>query len=348
MQATTNKRNAALIQSFMADILSVPPERGIVKFVPVSEENFAVNGNTLFGEIERLEQQQFGNGAVKRAITDVRKSMPAFNAKRSNPKIDADAEFARKVDQADGFDGHIEAMKTIAPAPLQKQRSIPDVFELAGTANGDQRPSTSHGSGSNPNFAALNGLRLNGVAQSDLEGPDTRTSYGRPKTIAGGPVWPTEPSADEFSLLPRRGSDDGAPAPTVKSQAREQPTKDLRKSPLPELKNGSGTSTPVQQKPAPAPTTTSATDKTKPAYLENPPKSALAKNHSRSKSKSQSPPEALPTPQDDGTAANTAKRRSTVGATPANNKVPQPPPVPESKQAKVSKRKSFLSAFRSK
>lgn len=345
MQATTNKRNAALIQSFMADILSVPPERGIVKFVPVPEENYAVNGNTLFGEIERLEQQQFGNGTVKRAITDVRKSMPAFNQKRSNSKIDAD--FAKKVDQADGFDGRIEEMQNGAvPAPLQTKTHIPDVFELAGPKNNDERPSTAHGTSSNSSFAALNGLRLNGVTKADLEGPDTRTSFGRPKTIAGGPVWPATPSADELSSLPRRGSsDDGAPAPTIKSEPRQQ-AKEIRKSPLPDIKTTTRSSTPVQQKHTPTPTMTSATEKTKPAYLENPPKSALAKSHSRTKSKSQSPPEALPTPQDD-VAVNTAKRRSTVNALP-NGKKPQPPPVPESKQAKVSKRKSFLSAFRSK
>ena len=38
MGPTANKRNAALIQTFMADILSVPSERGVVKFVPILEE----------------------------------------------------------------------------------------------------------------------------------------------------------------------------------------------------------------------------------------------------------------------------------------------------------------------
>ena len=90
MQATTNKRNAALIQSFMADILSVPPERGIIKFTPIPEENYAFNGNTLLGEIERLEQQQASSTSTKRSSADVRKSMPAFSAKRSTSKIDTD------------------------------------------------------------------------------------------------------------------------------------------------------------------------------------------------------------------------------------------------------------------
>ena len=365
MQATTNKRNAALIQSFMADILSVPPERGIIKFTPVAEENYAFNGNTLFGEIERLEQQQSSNGNVKRSITDVRKSMPAmpaFSSKRSMSKIDI--EFAKKVDQADGFDGHVEEMRNgVVPAPLNTQPHVPDVFELAGYKKNDERPSTANGTPSNSNFAALNGLRLNGITKEDLEGPDTKTPFGRPKTVSGGPVWS---SSEKFDLPPRRGSDEGAPAPTVKSEPRQH-SKDLRKSPLPELKTSSRSSTPVQKQTPTATMTsptgksktpiitstierpktstmTSSNEKTKPAYLENPPKSALAKSHSRSKSKSQSPPEALP--QDDGTAANTAKRRSTVNGSSSTNRVPPPPPVPESKQAKVSKRKSFLYAFR--
>jgi hypothetical protein len=362
MQATTNKRNAALIQSFMADILSVPPERGIIKFTPIPEENYAFNGNTLLGEIERLEQQQSGKSGTKRSSVDVRKSMPAFSAKRSASKIDT--EFAKKADQADGFDGHIETMRNGA-APHSPQSQLPDVFELVSYKKNDERPSTGNGTPTSSNFAALNGLRLNGITKEDLEGPGSRTSFGRPKTVSGGPVWS---SSEKFDLVPRRGSDEGAPAPTIKSEPRQH-SRDPRKSPLPPaVQNNSRSSTPVQKqtstptlssptKTPKSPTkasvperprtssATSPTEKTKPAYLETPSKPTLAKSHSRSKSKADSPPEALP--QGDSAAANTAKRRSTVnGTSPSANRVPPPPPVPESKQAKVSKRKSFLSAFR--
>lgn len=365
MQATTNKRNAALIQSFMADILSVPPERGVIKFTPIPEENFAFNGNTLLGEIERLEQQQSSSTSTKRSSTDVRKSMPAFSAKRSTSKIDTD--YARKADQADGFDGQIETMRNgVTPAPLSPSSRLPDVFELASYKKNDDRPSTGNGTPTSGSFAALNGLRLNGITKEDLEGPDSRTPYGRPKTVSGGPVWS---SSEKFDLVPRRGSDKGAPAPTINKSEPRQHSIDPRRSPLPPaIQTNSRSSTPVQKQistptrssptgnsksPTKASTTerpktssaASPTERTKPAYLEAPTKSALTKNHSHSKSKSDSPPEALP--QDDGTSANTAKRRSTVnGTSPSAKRVPPPPPVPESKQAKVSKRKSFLSAFR--
>ncbi|KAF1355040.1 hypothetical protein BDV97DRAFT_288608 [Delphinella strobiligena] len=72
VQATMNKRNAALIQSFMAGILSVPPERGALRFTPIPEENLATNGNTVHGEIERTEKQQAEDKsqiATKRGFT---------------------------------------------------------------------------------------------------------------------------------------------------------------------------------------------------------------------------------------------------------------------------------------
>ena len=335
MQATTNKRNAALIQSFMADILSVPPERGIVKFVAIPEENFAVNGSTLFGEIERLEQQQLsGNSGVKRTMTDVRKSMPAFKSKNSIPKFDT--EFAKKVDKADGFDGLVEDLQNaIMPAPLKPKPELPQVFEVARPRGDDDRPSTSHGTPSTP--APLDGLRLNGIAKGDLEGPGTKTPYGRPKTVGGRPVHPSA----EISSPPRRSSDEAAPAPTVKSS-------DSRKHKSSKSETVSRSNIPTNSSTPPP--IASPTERTKPAYLDNAaPKSALA--HSRSRSKSQSPPHALPQAQAQE-PANTAKRRSTVNnsatvtATATAKNAPQPPPVPETKPAKVSKRKSFMSAFK--
>jgi len=265
MQATTNKRNAALIQSFMADILSVPPERGIVKFVPIPEENFACNGNTLFGEIERLEQQQLSsNNGVKRAMTDVRKSMPAFKSKNSIPKFDTD--FAKKVDQADGFDGHVEELRNgVVPAPLKPVSEAPQVFELARPTDDDARPSTSHGTPSDKISGPLDGLRLNGIAKGDLEGPGTKTPFGRPKTIGGRPVHPSI----ETDSLPRRGSDEGAPAPIVKSDSS-------RKHKSSKSENMTRSNIPAQKNPTPTPAISSPTERTKPAYLDNPPKSALA------------------------------------------------------------------------
>ncbi|QSZ35199.1 hypothetical protein DSL72_008066 [Monilinia vaccinii-corymbosi] len=63
MQPVTNKRNAALLQTYMAGTeLAVEPERGIIKFVPLAEENFAIKGKTVAGEIEQLEREVANDG----------------------------------------------------------------------------------------------------------------------------------------------------------------------------------------------------------------------------------------------------------------------------------------------
>ena len=53
---TTNKRNAALIQSFFATSLGVLPDRGVIRFVGIPEEYFATAGTTVTGHIERLQK----------------------------------------------------------------------------------------------------------------------------------------------------------------------------------------------------------------------------------------------------------------------------------------------------
>jgi len=52
MQPTTNKRNAALIQKNLEELLGVRPARGFLRFIPAPEDNTARNGKTLAGEIE--------------------------------------------------------------------------------------------------------------------------------------------------------------------------------------------------------------------------------------------------------------------------------------------------------
>ncbi|KAM7221402.1 Tautomerase/MIF superfamily [Rhypophila decipiens] len=58
LQPTTNKRNAALIQRHMEDVLGVAPSRGLLRFVPTNDEHLASNGNTVAGEIEEAEKSQ--------------------------------------------------------------------------------------------------------------------------------------------------------------------------------------------------------------------------------------------------------------------------------------------------
>jgi len=56
VQATTNKRNATLMQAFLAQILKVPEQRGIIRFVAVPEDNYATGGMTMTSEVEHLSK----------------------------------------------------------------------------------------------------------------------------------------------------------------------------------------------------------------------------------------------------------------------------------------------------
>jgi hypothetical protein len=94
IQPTINKRNAALIQSFMSDTLGVMPDRGIIRFQAIPEENMAISGRTILGEIERLEKQQAeeNGGGLRRAVTKssrksvVMRSKSTLQLSRSNSK----------------------------------------------------------------------------------------------------------------------------------------------------------------------------------------------------------------------------------------------------------------------
>lgn len=52
LQPTTNKRNAALIQKHLEEVLGVIPSRGFLRFIPTPEESTAQNGKTIAGEVE--------------------------------------------------------------------------------------------------------------------------------------------------------------------------------------------------------------------------------------------------------------------------------------------------------
>ena len=57
LQPVTNKRNAGLLAKAMEEGLGVTPERGLIKFFPIAEENMATNGKTTAGMIEELEKE---------------------------------------------------------------------------------------------------------------------------------------------------------------------------------------------------------------------------------------------------------------------------------------------------
>ncbi|KAK7517867.1 hypothetical protein IWZ03DRAFT_377314 [Phyllosticta citriasiana] len=86
VQPVTNKRNAALLQQFLDEILNVTPERGVIRFHPLEEANLATNGRTVLGEIEREQKKQAeANGEVKRPTTKQSRRSFMLRAKTSPP-----------------------------------------------------------------------------------------------------------------------------------------------------------------------------------------------------------------------------------------------------------------------
>ncbi|KAI7347061.1 hypothetical protein KC320_g7485 [Hortaea werneckii] len=407
MGPSINKRNAALIQSFMADILSVPSDRGIVKFTPIEEFNYAMNGTTMHAEIERLEKHQAENGgvgnAVRRAVTNAsRRSLTSSTSNGVPPKLDTDVKTPSSGITPNGIsasdhddDAKRQKRKSMTTTPPPSS-AIPNIFELAATESND-RPSTAHGTP----YAAENGLRMNGISKEDLVGSGARAPNGRPKTFAGSSASPDhsahDPMPSSHQSQPQRPSTShqrnssyrksvagetassstvsarrsgnipispkpdrtsksaAAEPPSIRDRTSKAPTESGTKSPGP-----SSSASPLPKRDtyldnigstsATDPTTTSAASSSKPKKdITQPIDPKLdAKASERSRQQSQQ--------EGKDTAANTAKRRSTVTATP---KIPPPPPVPQDsrksasggagggkEQQRVGKRKSFLSAFR--
>ncbi|KAG9187275.1 hypothetical protein G6011_05146 [Alternaria panax] len=147
LQPTTNKRNAALIQTFMAESIGVSADRGIVKFVPIPEESLAMNGQTILGEIERLERQQAEETGsnIKRAMTkSSRKS--ATRAKSSNmlyrglSKVDHGARpvVTSEISHDASRDSGIAVNEKIDDSRIASKKSEPLLSKF------NRKPSTSH------------------------------------------------------------------------------------------------------------------------------------------------------------------------------------------------------------
>lgn len=67
--ATKNKRSAHLVQAFMQETLHINPQRGVVRYESIAEENLATNGATALQEIEQLERQSHDEDSASRTLS---------------------------------------------------------------------------------------------------------------------------------------------------------------------------------------------------------------------------------------------------------------------------------------
>lgn len=349
MGPSTNKRNSALIQSFMADILSVPAERGIITFMPIPEESLAMNGNTVLGEMEKFEKQD--PSAMKKMIQDAHRKSQTFT-KKSMPKLNGEVNGVPESSSSSEKDQNPPARIVTAPDS--------DIVELP--ASEGTRPSTANGS-----YAAENGLRMNGISTEELKGKNSRTPNGRPKTF-GAPATASVPEQVKREPLPQRQSASQTQTTSKSEQPKAKHTPLQQKAqeksqttvnqvpptsrPVQKVQqstNGTKSTKPTTQRssttPTPVSTSTATEKRTKNTYLDNV-STLTAKGTEPSKTPSPDPP-TRPDSAATTASANTAKRRSTITATP-KMPAPAPPPMPNDKEesksmsSRLSKRKSFF------
>ncbi|KAL7934490.1 Tautomerase/MIF superfamily [Trichoderma chlorosporum] len=73
VQPATNKRNAAVLQKHMEAILRIPPDRGMVRFIPVAEECLAWGGKTVAGRVSEAVAGELNGEGERSKVQERRK-----------------------------------------------------------------------------------------------------------------------------------------------------------------------------------------------------------------------------------------------------------------------------------
>jgi hypothetical protein len=341
MGPTMNKRNAALIQSFMADILSVPPNRGIIKFHQMPEENLAINGTTILGELERQE---------KHLPSDMRRTFSPMNRRSvqslhqtTSPKNDLDFNLGPLPQES-----HVEAAiaTTSRPDNSNTWNALPQQTSKSGTTTpfqrstsetNPQRPSTSHGDSGNKTDFSQSSLRSNSM-RNEIGAAYGRLKNGRPKTFSGQDfeMLTTATSSSSIPKLPQLNT------ATVPLSRKDRALSFLRSDPKASPTPSSAISSKKILHPQTSFQSTSSTSRHD-SYLDSPAGGGQTTTIADLKS-------AAAAAASSSSAANITKRRSTVNATPRMPAPPAPPAIPADavsvKSGRLGKRKSFLAGFR--
>jgi hypothetical protein len=139
VQPVTNKRNASLLAKAMEEGLGVAPDRGLIKFVAIPEENLATAGKTIAGEIEELEKESgeassLLNRSISKASNKNKKSQSvrSLRGKLSNvaesapPTPTFQSEIRSSTTQVERLDTPVSYRTTTPLPPLPTEPSILD------------------------------------------------------------------------------------------------------------------------------------------------------------------------------------------------------------------------------
>jgi hypothetical protein len=345
MGPTMNKRNAALIQSFMADILSVPPNRGIIKFHQMPEENLAINGTTILGELERQEKHLPAD--MRRALNSSMKRRSVVSLHQAtSPKNDLDFNLGPLPQEPRNGAAMPPTDSSWNAAPTTTtpfQRSASDL--------NPQRPSTSHAdsNANKPDFSLIN-LRSNSM-RNEIGAAYGRLKSGRPKTFSG----------QDFEMLTTASTSTVPQLPTLNTATVPLSRKDRALSFLRSDPKASTTSTLSGGRKIVHPQSSfqsTSSSSRHDSYLDSPAVTS-ATNGAPSQlttiadlksgaAAAQQPSASLAGTGKTVSSNISSKRRSSaVNATP---KIPVPPAIPVDavsvKSQRLGKRKSFLAGFR--
>ena len=214
MGPRTNQRNATLIQHFMAEILSVPIDRGIVKFHAIEEHNYATNAVTIMAEIERAEKQQGetnGTHAPRSAAATNRKSLPSFRKSAVKLNEGMKSPMGAPVNNINGITDlpYVDRGRR-SSVPETVVQAVQELYELPATNGDDSVPlpirSNTHDSG----------IVVNLLTKEDVIGRDTRMLNGRPKTTTPKPFSPvTIPAPSQTPIVSVQDELMAAPSPKI-------------------------------------------------------------------------------------------------------------------------------------
>ncbi|KAB8202166.1 hypothetical protein BDV34DRAFT_215695 [Aspergillus parasiticus] len=117
----TNLRCTTMIQSALRDLLQIEPNRGVVLYLPVPEENFATNGVTYMGEIARHERRtddddpgilrNISRGLSRRLKSSSTQSAPRSEATTSSWDPETDTQMSISARGNDSF--HSEGSREV-------------------------------------------------------------------------------------------------------------------------------------------------------------------------------------------------------------------------------------------
>lgn len=213
VQPVTNKRNAYLMQHFVADTIHVPSSRGVVRFIEIAEERLATNGSTIAGDIERLETnntsgQVTSKSSRKSLIANRRKSL--MNGGR---KPGSDEELERKTSNKS-----TKSLSRVTKEPA-KGKVSPPVPQQSGA---DLRHSVvTNGNGSPRNqspapLAPVEDSSNASAANSNGAGStvdDKKTADASPVKSPSRPTTANRPTSSRKHLMSITGNGQEIPAP---------------------------------------------------------------------------------------------------------------------------------------